>query len=64
MARVISEIKDFNKQYIKQLRTNFYPHEEQYSYDKVEIDRSTTDRPWIENNEQPEYKEEADLFSQ
>jgi hypothetical protein len=56
MLKVVREIKVFNAQYIKKLRTNFYPHDKWYTYDKVEIDRSTTDRPWIENKQQPKYR--------
>jgi len=49
---VINEIKKFNANYIKKLPNNFYPQNKWYSYDKVLFDRSTTDRPWIENDKQ------------
>jgi hypothetical protein len=53
---VLKEIKKFNSNYIKQLKKGFYPKDKWYSYEKVEFDRSTADRPWIENNEQPKYR--------
>jgi len=58
---VINEIKKFNANYIKKLPNNFYPQNKWYSYEKVLFDRSTTDRPWIENEKlnnggEPKYR--------
>lgn len=53
---IIDEIKCFNKTYIRQLPDGFFPLDKWYSYEKIEFDRSTKERPWIINNELPKYR--------
>lgn len=53
---MVHEIKIFNASYIRKLPENFFPKDKWYSYEKVEFDRSTDERPWIINNEPPKYR--------
>ena len=53
---MVKEIKMFNASYIAKLPENFFPADKWFSYDKVEFDRSTDERPWIENAELPKYR--------
>lgn len=52
----IKKIKDFNVSYIEQLPKDFFPEDKWFSYEKVEFDRSTDERPWITNNNPPKYR--------
>lgn len=56
IAIMENEIKAFSASYIKKLPENFFPKDKWFSYDKVEFDRSTDERPWIINNEPPKYR--------
>ncbi len=53
---IVQEIKIFNASYIRKLPEKFFPKDKWFSYDKVEFDRSTDERPWIINNELPKYR--------
>ncbi|MBD5502732.1 MAG: hypothetical protein HDR09_02960 [Lachnospiraceae bacterium] len=53
---MVQEIKLFNTSYIEKLPEDFFPKDKWFSYDKVEFDRSTDERPWIINDELPKYR--------
>ncbi|MDE6844753.1 MAG: hypothetical protein K2J99_03170, partial [Lachnospiraceae bacterium] len=53
---MVNEIKIFNAVYIEKLPKDFFPKDKWFSYDKVEFDRSTDERPWIMNDELPKYR--------
>ncbi len=53
---MVQEIKKFSRSYIRKLPEDFFPKDKWYSYEKVEFDRSTDERPWIINNEMPKYR--------
>lgn len=53
---MVREIKTFNAPYIEKLPEKFFPKDKWFSYDKVEFDRSTDERPWIINDELPKYR--------
>lgn len=53
---IVQEIKIFNSSYIEKLPKEFFPKDKWYSYEKIEFDRSTDERPWIVNNELPKYR--------